>query len=192
MKKLTFPLKILSVLLGVFGLVILSGCTNEPEFINKEVAQEKSQVLSGDGLTTDEISSLMYMVEEEKLAMDVYAEMFELYGLVIFDNINQSEFRHVNAVSELILKYELENPIAGKSAGEFENEELLELYNNLIVMGTKSKVEAINVGIMIEEKDMVDIEYYLDLVESKDLEQVYSNLLSGSENHLAAFEAELL
>lgn len=178
--------------MGVFGLVILTGCTNEPEFINKEVALEKSQFVSGNGLTADEIYSLMYMVEEEKLAMDVYARMFELYGFVIFDNINQSEFKHVNAVSDLILKHELENPITGKSAGEFENEELQELYNNLIELGSISRLEAINVGIMIEEKDMVDIVYYLELVENKDLEQVYSNLLSGSENHLAAFEGELL
>ena len=181
------------ILVVICGLVLLTGCTQDPE-LNAEVmlTEEKSAVSSVENLSEDEISSLMYMVEEEKLAMDVYAEMLQLYGLVIFEKINQSELRHVEAVSNLIEKYGLENPIVDKLPGEFVNEELQLLYDDLITLGSVSKLQAINVGITIENKDIVDIQGYFDaVIESKNLEIVYTHLLNGSENHLAAFEQEL-
>jgi hypothetical protein len=134
----------------------------------------------------------MYMVEEEKMAMDVYAKMFDLYGLIIFDNINQSEARHVAAVSRLIDKYELDNPIIGNPPGVFVNEELQKTYDDLIEKGSVSKLQAKYVGVTIEEQDIIDINNYLEeVVQSEDLEKVYSNLLSGSNSHLESFLAEI-
>jgi len=193
MKTSVFSQVQLIILVVICGLVLLTGCTQDPE-LNAEVmlTAEKSAVSSVENLSENEISSLMYMVEEEKLAMDVYAEMLQLYGLVIFENINQSELRHVEALSNLIEKYGLENPIVDKLQGEFVNGELQQLYDDLITMGSVSKLQAINVGITIENNDIVDIQEYLDtVIESKDIEIVYTHLLNGSENHLAAFEHEL-
>lgn len=181
------------IILGIVcGIVMFTGCTVDPDLSNTAIVQERSLVATADELTEDEIASLMYMVEEEKLAMDVYAEMRDLYGLVIFDHINQSELRHVEAVSRLFEKYDgLENPILGNLPGVFVNEEIQQLYTDLIILGSISKQDAIDVGLIIENKDMEDIKAYLAVVVSPDLIQVYSNLLSGSVNHLAAFEREL-
>ena len=76
--------------------------------------------------------------------------------------------------------------------GEFQNAELQELYNDLITLGSTSKYKAIGVGVMIEERDLQDIQYYLDnVVVREDIFQVYTNLLDGSANHLESFLSEL-
>jgi hypothetical protein len=190
MKKLIYVQLNKWSILAIFLSALLSGCSFNSDDTSQYPISEKS--ITDAGLTAEEISSLMYMVEEEKLAMDVYAVMLRLYDLKIFDNINQSESRHFVAVSKLIEKYELNNPTDEMPEGEFENAELQKLYNDLITLGSASKYEAIGVGVMIEEKDLRDIQYYLDnVVVREDVFQVYTNLLEGSVNHLESFLAEL-
>ncbi|MGZ2369450.1 DUF2202 domain-containing protein [Ancylomarina sp. YFZ004] len=173
--------------------IILMSTTCEQDPVRNSDPNAKSEnqqmlSVSSDNLTEEEIASLMFMVEEEKLARDVYDVMYGLYGLRIFYNINNSEVRHVSAISYLIEKYELTNPNDTHDPGVFDNEELQRLYDDLIDKGSISVIEAIAVGVLIEETDLEDIQYYLDhVVESKDIERVYENLLAGSENHLAAF-----
>lgn len=174
-------------------MLVLSGCTKDP-ITSPDSCQflDNSTLKSSNGLTSDEKASLMFMVEEEKLAHDVYTKMYEFYGLVIFDKIIQSESDHVAAVSFLIEKHELVNPITGNPPGVFQNEELQQLYIDLVALGSISTMDAIEAGVTIEEKDLQDIQYYLvSIVESKDLEQVYSNLMEGSKNHLEAYLSHL-
>lgn len=182
------------ILLSVcIAMLVLSGCTKDP-ITSPDSCQflDNSTLKSSNGLTSDEKASLMFMVEEEKLAHDVYTKMYEFYGLVIFDKIIQSESDHVAAVSFLIEKHELVNPITGNPPGVFQNEELQQLYIDLVALGSISTMDAIEAGVTIEEKDLQDIQYYLvSIVESKDLEQVYSNLMEGSKNHLEAYLSHL-
>lgn len=175
----------------LFILLISAGCTENHD-IKPVLPLGTSIVESDENITIDEVASLMYMVEEEKLAMDVYNEMLKLYELNIFNNINQSEKRHVAAITSLIVKYELDNPIDGNLPGEFENKEIQQLYNDLIELGNTSKIQAMNVGLIIEKKDIKDIQHYLDcVVVQEDIALVYNNLLSGSINHLNAFMMEV-
>lgn len=53
----------------------------------------------------------MQMREEEKLARDVYLELYETWDLPVFYNIAQSEQTHMGAVKTLIEKYNLKDPI---------------------------------------------------------------------------------
>lgn len=181
-------------------IIICSGCVQDPETTPNPNLQsvenehpsdmEDQEILYNNfkRLTDAEKTSLLFMVEEEKLARDVYNYMFELYGLSIFQNIAISETTHVTAVAQLLDKRGLWNPNDVYNPGEFYNEELQLLYDNLILQGSLSAAEAIEVGVIIEETDLEDIQYYLDYVaESKDIVKVYENLLAGSESHLAAF-----
>lgn len=193
MKALINSLFDLCIICMICAMVSLSGCSKDSDrnYEPTPVLEETSDK-SSENITEEEIASLMFMVEEEKLAGDVYLKMLALYGLEIFDNILQSERKHVAAISKLIEKYELDNPIIGNDPGVFVNEELQQLYDDLVETGSLSKKAAINVGVTIEETDMVDIQAYLDsVVEREDIHQVYTNLLNGSENHLAAFISEL-
>ncbi len=142
-------------------------------------------------LSQDEIEGLTYMREEEKLARDVYLALYEKWDLRIFKNIAVSEQKHMDAVKTLLDRYDLMDPAEGKGQGVFDNEQLQDLYNYLMTQGSISVIEALNVGVTIEQTDIDDLEQEIDNATHNDIVRVYGNLLKGSQNHLAAFEANL-
>jgi len=142
-------------------------------------------------LTPEEKDGLLYMVEEEKLAHDVYVKLYEKWGLKVFKNIADSESTHVNAVRLLLDKYNLTDPTRKEGIGEFQNRELQRLYNQLVEMGMKSEVDALKVGALIEETDIKDLQERIDQTNKVDIIAVYENLMKGSRNHLRAFVGQL-
>lgn len=142
-------------------------------------------------LTDLQKESLIFMVEEEKLARDVYEYLYELWGVDIFSNIASSEQQHMNAVLLLLEKYELEPPSTLDSRGVFENSELQALYDQLTAKGELSLIGAMEVGVTIEETDIADLNALLDTELPEDLALVYGNLLNGSYHHLEAFHSHL-
>ncbi len=129
------------------------------------------------------------MREEEKLARDVYLTLYDMYGLQIFQNIARSEQNHMDAVLTLIEKYNLTDPVIDE-VGVFTNETLQELYSQLIEQGSQSLTDAILIGALIEEKDIIDINNLINATENPDIIQVFSNLVNGSAHHLKAFSNE--
>lgn len=57
------------------------------------------------------------MREEEKLALDVYAALFDLWGASIFNHIALSETTHTEAILALLVKYGIDDPGFGQSSG---------------------------------------------------------------------------
>ena len=146
---------------------------------------------NSNGLTDIEEEGILFMREEEKLARDVYLTFYETYNdLPIFNNIAQSEQQHMNAVKTLIDKYGLEDPTEGKDVGEFTNQDLQDLYHNLISQGS-TLIAALEVGAEIEEIDIIDLKDYISQTDKTDILWIYGNLLKGSKNHLRAFVKEL-
>jgi hypothetical protein len=144
---------------------------------------------SGD-LSAAEAEALQYMREEEKLAHDVYVTLYEQWGLPIFQNISQSEQTHTEAVKALLERYGVAD-LASETAGVFNNPELQSLYTNLIARGSQSLAEALKVGAAIEELDILDLQERLAQTDNADIEQVFNNLLQGSNKHLSAFTRTL-
>jgi hypothetical protein len=142
-------------------------------------------------LTADEEYWLIYMREEEKLARDVYFYLYDKWNSRIFNNIPRSEQRHMDSIKSLLDSYRISDPTAGKVKGEFTNEKLQALYNELINQGSVSLVEALKVGVIIEETDIDDLEKAISLTNRNDIKTVYNNLLQGSLNHLGAFNSKL-
>lgn len=139
---------------------------------------------SSSSLTDAEEHHLLFMREEEKLARDVYDQFFIDYGNLIFDNISDSEQNHMDAIKKLLDKYGLEDPILG--VGEFNDKHLQDLYALLMDFATDG-TQALIVGAMIEETDMVDIQHAIEETGKDDINDVYESLMCGSRNHLRAF-----
>lgn len=138
------------------------------------------------------IAELLYMIEEEKLAGDVYEAFYEMYGLKIFDNIAASEDKHFDALIAQAESLGIDtDAFVFAEAGSFEDPELQALYDDLIATGAASVTAALEVGVAIEEKDMVDIAAAAEDVAGTALADIYENLLAGSANHLQAFEGLL-
>lgn len=138
-----------------------------------------------------EIAGLKFMREEEKLAHDVYVTMFNTWGAQIFANIAESETEHTEAVLEQIEQYGVEDPAEGNPVGVFEDPYLQALYDKLVAMGSVSLIEALKVGALIEETDIVDIREKMEVTDEPSILQVYQNLLCGSYSHLQAFDKAL-
>jgi hypothetical protein len=138
-------------------------------------------------LSEDEVGGLLYMLEEEKLAHDVYMVLYDFWGQPIFKNIASSELNHIEALENLMEIYGIHNPVEYVTSGHFDNQTLQDLYNQLVEIGSVSLVEAIKVGTAVEEIDILDLEEYLAQTQSTDLTFVYENLLAGSRNHLRSF-----
>jgi len=145
-----------------------------------------STISSTQSLNEVEQEDLLFMREEEKLARDVYLFAFSQWGEAVFENIADSEQEHTDMILALLEKYNLEDP-ALENEGEFTNHELQELYNDLVSEVQNSEIDALYVGALIEEKDMIDILDAIDRTDNRDIKTVYQNLLEGSKLHLQAF-----
>lgn len=142
-------------------------------------------------LSEAEAEGLSFMREEEKLARDVYLMLYEQWGIRIFQNIAKAEETHMSAVAGLLERYGLPDPAADKAVGVFTNPELQALYDQLMEEGSQSLADALRVGALVEEVDIIDLEDYIDQTDNEDLLLVYQNLLKGSYNHLRAFKSTL-
>lgn len=145
----------------------------------------------GGQLTQAEIDSLKYMREEEKLARDAYLTLYAKWHLPVFSNIANSEVMHMSKVKDLLDRYGLPDPAAGRPVGVFTNPVLQQLYDDLMAQGSQSPTEALKVGVTIEEVDIDDLQAYLTQTNKTDIIQVYTNLLNASYNHLNAFNKQL-
>ena len=136
-------------------------------------------------LNATEKEGLLFMAEEEKLAGDVYKTLNEKWNIRVFDNIGRAERTHEAAVKTLLERYSLPDPTKG--AGEFSDEKLQVLYDDLVSRGSSSQEDALRVGAAIEEIDILDLEERMAQTDKEDILLVYGNLVRGSENHLRAF-----
>ncbi len=138
-------------------------------------------------LTAAQKVDVLYMVEEEKLAHDVYAALAVKYPATVqFSQIVKSEAQHQAALRTLLVRYGLTDPTAGLATGEFATASFQALYGDLLADATNS-VTALGVGIAIEKLDIADLRDAKATVTAPDVVQVYTNLLAGSARHLVAF-----
>ena len=133
-------------------------------------------------------SRLKYMVEEEKLARDVYTVLAKSSAYPKFRNIANAEQFHMDQMSIVLENYGLWNPTLKRKPGVFFNTELSALYKTLIAKGQLSALDAIQVGIIIEEKDIADLTAMESLITQEDIQFVVNYLKAGSIHHLAALK----
>lgn len=129
--------------------------------------------------------------EESLLAHDACIFLFDKWGLNIFQNIANSEQNHTNAVKTWLGRYGPDDPTIGRAEGEFTNETLQGLYEQLINLGSKSLSDALKVGAVVEEIDIIDLQEQAALSNREDILLVYQKSETGSRNHLRSFTKTL-
>jgi len=181
-------------LFGSFLLIafLFLACQNENPVTTTETDLNlKTLALEGDvppgSLTEEERNGLIHMRLEEKVARDVYIFLGNLYNHKVFLTIKASEQRHMDAMKRLLIKYEVEDPVIIDDPGVFSDPVFQDLYDQYILQGQTSLNEAFLAGKVIEELDILDLQYQLTFVDNPDIINVYTNLLAASESHLSAF-----
>jgi hypothetical protein len=142
-------------------------------------------------LSASEQAGLLFMREEEKLARDVYAALYGVWGLTAFENIGHAEQNHMDAIKFLLDRYGLADPAGSDAPGAFRNAQLQALYGEFVARGARSLVDALQAGAEIEDLDIFDLERAIQGTDNQDLGLVYRNLQKGSRNHLRAFSSLL-
>lgn len=192
---------------SLFSSALLTGCGGDTATnsvlsvgndgvsqVNLEAMQQTIEDMPYEELSTEEVESLIFTREEEKLAYDVYVTLdgYDYVTVQNFINIAAAEQTHTDSVKILLDKYELTDPVAEpQTIGKFENQALQQLYDDLVVQGS-DLIAALQVGCLIEELDIRDIaEDLANNVDNEDIRYVYENLLKGSRNHLRAFYSTL-
>ena len=137
-------------------------------------------------LSAAEQNNLLFMREEEKLAHDVYIELYKTWNMNIFKNISSSEQQHMDVILKKINLFGLSDP-SSSEIGSFTNQDLQDLYNELIYQGSLSYNKALTVVVTIEDKDIFDLMNAIVTTKNLALQTTYQNLIEGSKNHLRAF-----
>ncbi len=150
----------------------------------------KSVTTGSDAISESQADWLKFMREEEKLAHDLYVAFGEIYTVPVFKNIPRAELNHMNAVLTVLTAYSIEDP-ASTEAGVFNNADLQALYNSLLEQGKTSLVEALSVGALVEETDILDLARVYELNPGDDFTTLTEALMLGSRNHLRAFSRVL-
>ena len=170
-----------------------------------------------ENLTQELKDSLAYMGNEERLAYDLYMNLYsyfkENYNLKIrqlYNIAQRSESRHIATVQELVKRYNIkvsdltivdENVVNSNNmladnmpSGVYDIAKIQELYDTLYAMGKESKEDALKVGCMVEVTDINDLNEYLKQAQdsnAKDIQAAFEFLREGSYNHYWAFDKGL-
>lgn len=174
-----------------FGLsitVLIAGCNlTDPATPEEAPPLDAKAISSNTPINDDEARDLVFIREEEKLAHDVYTMMYDLWQKQIFANIAASEQKHMDAVLQLLVHYSITDPVDSNPVGVFVNEDIQALYDDLMTKGSLSLIDALEVGVIIEQTDIEDISAALARTDEVRITRVYEHLIEGSNNHLSSF-----
>ena len=147
--------------------------------------------------------TLQFMREEEKLARDLYLLFSTSYpaeqpGANVFTRIAEAEQRHMDAVLTLLNTYGVADPVQQavledgtvvfNPPGVFTDLTLQALYDQYQTQGSVDFAAALGVGVVVEQMDSAALSDGIGVSTSyPDIVEVYSNLLTASQRHLAAF-----
>lgn len=167
----------------IFKLILLISALFSLQFCGRDNSEEITSVT----LSAQEKNDLLFSFEEEKMARDTYIFLNNKWGISQFATIQNSEQSHMNAVENLLKKYNIPYQILPQ--GQFSDAELQALYYQLTTQGSIKKNQAFQAGATIEDVDIDDLETLKQHTTNTVILSVYEKLECGSRNHLRSFVA---
>ena len=177
------------------------------ESIPQEVSDAINSTEKSD-LTQELKEAITYMYNEEKLAKDIYLNVYKMQPIKQLYNIaSKSEVKHEEAVVDLAIKYDLnitlypdtqppfvQKDIDSYASGKYPVVAIQELYDMLYDKGIQSSKDALEVGCLVEVTDIDDLDKYMAYAQTSnasDVLSVFDFLRDGSYKHYWAFDKGL-
>lgn len=176
---------------GILGLVTTLAVTGGAMAQGNQRLFTYLQALPMEAVSFAEQQLLVHMREEEKLARDVYRVLDQQWHLPAFANIANSEQSHMDLIAFALQRYQIADPIPSNQVGAFSNPGFTALFQTAITFGSISPLHALLVGAIIEDLDMVDLDYALVHTDNRDIDTIWQNLHRGSRNHMRSFHGQL-
>lgn len=166
-----------------FGALLLTlvACSKEEP--------QNTDFKTGNNTTLADDESLLFMLEEEKLARDTYRYLDSLHNLNVFGNIASSEQKHMDMVMLLLDERNIDYNLLPE--GDFADTNLQAYYNAFCAKGLLGLNEALHIGATIEDLDIYDLQHFVNESEDTVMIDTYQKLICGSGNHLRAFSTNL-
>lgn len=142
-------------------------------------------------LSVNETADILFMREEEQMAYDLYTRWGANYSLPIFKNIARSESVHISRVQALIDRYGLGTNRIGNASSGYMDARIQQIYDTLGPVGDASLHNALESGLVVEDRDIEDLDRVIDNTPRLDVLGVWRELRAGSENHRQAFSQAL-
>lgn len=192
-----------------FALLLLSGCgDNATKSDNNTTVSSASTeiVYNASELNSTQREEVVFMYNEEKLAKELYATLYTLYGTKTFTNIStRSETKHQLEMQTMLQRYDInfldptnkersfqQSDLETVAFAQFSVDELQNLYDTLYAKAAQTEQDALEVGCMVEVTDVNDLTIAIADTEGFSLlQESYIKLRNGSYNHYHAFDSAL-
>ncbi len=202
--------KSIKAVLSVFIIsAVITGCGSE--------GSDSGSAAKTSSLTPELKNSLAYMGNEERLAHDVYLNLYNFHKDVngadipqLYNIATRSETQHIAIVQNLVKSYEIdisqlsevdenvvnENGLSSENmiSGVYDIQKIQDLYDMLYAKGVSSRQDALEVGCMVEVTDIDDLDRYIQEAQASgasDIQASFETLREGSYSHYWAFDAGL-
>jgi len=201
------------VVISIVSVISLAGCGGGSSNGGSSDAGFNVSDYQKSELTQELKNSLAYMGNEERLAYDVYMNLYNYHkqnGIEIkqlYNIATRSETRHIQTVQDLVKRYNISlndltivdanvvnsNNMSANNmpSGVYDVPKIQELYDYLYDKGINSQKDALKVGCMVEVTDINDLNEYIKEAEesnAKDVKAAFEFLRKGSYNHYWAFD----
>lgn len=141
------------------------------------------------GLSPAARAALLFQIDEERMARELYTAFGDKWDLRPFRNIVRAEARHEAVLQALAKRAGLAT--AEAAPGRFATAEVQRRHDALLVRGMKSATDALQAGALVEEQDIADLRTLAATTDSAELKQAVAALEQASGHHLAAFVRNL-
>ncbi len=130
-------------------------------------------------------AALLFQIDEERMAGELYRAWGAQWGLAPFANIPLAEARHEAVLRQLATRAGLALPAA--VPGLFASAEVQKRYDDLLPLGLASADGALRAAAYVEEVDIVDLQTLVGTTDSTALKDVAAILETASGHHFSAF-----
>lgn len=147
-----------------------------------------AQSLIGNHLKSKE-SIVLYLLEQEKLAHDVYRTLDTMWVTDIFNRVANEEYQHVSKLSAVAAEFMINVPnhFNEYPIGQFIDTKLRRLYGELMHAANFSLEDAYRACATLEERKIVDLKMALKEPNFELENLTYKALLVGSEDNFKVF-----
>ncbi len=129
--------------------------------------------------------ALLFQIDEERMARELYTAFGAKWNLPPFANIPQAEARHEAGLRQLAARAGLAAPAA--VTGRFDSAEVQKRYDDLLALGLTSADGALRTGAYVEEVDIADLNTLIATTDNAALKATATALKTASGHHLQAF-----
>jgi len=153
----------------------------------------RAQTRTGLDLSSKE-NAVLYLIEQEKLARDLYGVLDTIWVTDVFNRMANKELQHMDKLSAVAAEFMIDVPnhFNEYKPGQFVNEDLRNLYIDLLFNANFSLEDAYRACANLEERKIMNLRTALK-EPNFDLETTtYKTLLIGSEDNLKFFVRALV